>query len=73
MELGLWDGTVDEPGRLAFVAEKARTLILSPVGRGWLPTGRPAEPYPVEVVLSGPELPARIIGGVHRVSFRRPG
>ena len=51
--LELWDGTVDEPGDLAFVGEKARTLILCPAGRGWLPTGRPAEPHPVEAVLSG--------------------
>jgi catechol 2,3-dioxygenase-like lactoylglutathione lyase family enzyme len=43
----LWDGTLDEPGRLAFLGEPARTLILSPPGRGWLPTGRPAEPHPV--------------------------
>jgi hypothetical protein len=55
-ELGveLWDGTLDEPGRLAFLGERGRTLILSPDGRGWLPTGRPAEPHPVEAVLSGP-------------------
>ncbi len=54
-ELGieLWDGTVEGPGRLAFVGEKARTLILSPTGRGWLPTGRPAEVHPVDAVLSG--------------------
>ena len=49
--LSLWDGTVDEPDRLAFVGEKGRTLILAPPGRGWLPTGRPAEPHPVEFVL----------------------
>ena len=50
----LWDGTLDEEGRLAFLGERGRTLILSPEGRGWLPTGRPAEPHPVEAVLSGP-------------------
>jgi len=49
--LSLWDGTMDEPDRLAFVGEKGRTLILAPPGRGWLPTGRPAEPHPVEFVL----------------------
>ena len=49
--LELWDGTIDEPGDLAFVGEKGRTLILAPPGRGWLPTGRPAEPHPVELVL----------------------
>ena len=49
--LELWSGTVDEPDRLAFVGEKGRTLILAPLGRGWLPTDRPAEPHPVEYVL----------------------
>jgi hypothetical protein len=54
-ELGLelWDGTTTGEGRLAFVGEKARTLILCRAGRPWLPTGRPAEAHPVEVVLSG--------------------
>jgi hypothetical protein len=51
--LELWDGTVEEPGRLAFVGERARTLILSPPGRGWLPTGQPAEPHNVQALLSG--------------------
>jgi catechol 2,3-dioxygenase-like lactoylglutathione lyase family enzyme len=53
-ELGLavWDGTLDEPGALAFVGEKGRTLILAPPGRGWLPTGRPAERHEVEAVLA---------------------
>ena len=49
----LWDGSVDEPGRLAFVGERARTLILAPPGRGWLPTGRPAEPHGVKALLAG--------------------
>jgi catechol 2,3-dioxygenase-like lactoylglutathione lyase family enzyme len=70
LDLNLWDGTVDEPGRLAFIGEKGRTLILSPPGRGWLPTGRPAEPHPVEVVLSdGPRREIQIEG--HRI--RRGG
>jgi catechol 2,3-dioxygenase-like lactoylglutathione lyase family enzyme len=49
-ELGLelWSGSLDEPDALAFVGEKGRTLILAPTGRGWLPTGRPAEPHPFE-------------------------
>jgi hypothetical protein len=46
--LSLWAGTLDEPDRLAFVGEKGRTLILAAPGRGWLPTGRPAEPHPVD-------------------------
>jgi len=54
LRLELWDGTLDLPGRLAFLGERGRTLILAPEGRGWMPTGRPAEPHPVEAVLSGP-------------------
>jgi hypothetical protein len=63
--LELWDGTIDEPDRLAFVGERGRTFILAPPGRGWLPTGRPAEPHPVEarVELDG--------GGYRSVSTRR--
>ena len=53
--LGLLRGTVDEPGRLAFVGERGRTFILAPPGRGWVPTGRPAEPHPVEAVLETPQ------------------
>jgi catechol 2,3-dioxygenase-like lactoylglutathione lyase family enzyme len=49
--LSLWDGAIEEPDRLAFVGEKGRTVILAPPGRGWLPTGRPAEPHPVEFAL----------------------
>jgi catechol 2,3-dioxygenase-like lactoylglutathione lyase family enzyme len=51
--LELWDGTLAEPSRLAFVGERARTLILAPPGRGWVPTGRPGEAHPVEAVLAG--------------------
>jgi hypothetical protein len=49
--LSLWDGEVEGPGRLGFVGERGRVLILAEPGRGWLPTGRPAEPHPVELVL----------------------
>jgi catechol 2,3-dioxygenase-like lactoylglutathione lyase family enzyme len=51
--LELWDGELYEPDRLAFVGERGRTLILAPPGRGWLPTDRPAEWHPVELVLAG--------------------
>ena len=52
-----------------FVGEKARTLILAPPGRGWLPTGRPAEPHPVEARLSGsPKGEAGLEGGRYRIS-----
>jgi len=68
--LELWDGTVEVEGRLAFVGEPAKTLILCPAGRPWLPTGRPAEAYPVEVVLSGsPEGEA--LTGDSRYRIRR--
>jgi catechol 2,3-dioxygenase-like lactoylglutathione lyase family enzyme len=53
LALRLWDGTVDGESRLAFVGERARTLILSRAGRPWLPTGRPAEAHPVEVAVTG--------------------
>jgi hypothetical protein len=67
--LHLWAGSVEAEGRLGFVGERARTLILSPTGRGWLPTGRPAEPHPVEVVLSGPEEREAMLEG-HRIRLR---
>jgi hypothetical protein len=51
--LELWDGTLDEPGRLAFLGDRGRTLILSPETRGWMPTGRPAERHPLELEISG--------------------
>ena len=55
-ELGLdvWTGTLEDDRRIAFVGERAHTLILAAPGRGWVPTGRPAEPHPAEAVLSGP-------------------
>jgi hypothetical protein len=52
LDLPLWSGTIDDPERLAFVGEKGRTLILAEEGRGWLPTGRPAEIHPVEFELA---------------------
>lgn len=74
--LELWDGTVAEEGRLAFVGEKARTLILCRAGRPWLPTGRPAEAHPVEVVLSGRpegEVPLDAGGWVRRSATQESG
>jgi len=65
LALRVWSGTVDEPGRLAFVGEQAKTLILCPEGRGWLPTGRPAEPHPVDALLSGPSKGQRFVGDHH--------
>jgi len=70
--LEIWDGSVDQPGGLAFVGEKARTLILSPTGRAWLPTGRPAEPHPVNVVVAANrDGEVQLEGGLYRVSATR--
>lgn len=67
--LHVWDGEVADPDRLVFVGEKARTLILCPPGRGWLPTSRPAEAYPVELTLRGArEGEAELPGTRHCVS-----
>ena len=69
LELEMWQGTVEEEGRLAFVGERGRTLILAPVGRGWLPTGRPAERHPLEAVLSGPPSREAVLeDGLYRIS-----
>lgn len=51
--LDVWDGTVARAGRLAFVGERGRTLILGAPGRGWIPTGRPSEVHPLDVTLAG--------------------
>lgn len=67
LDLHVWDGTLEGGGRLAFVGEKARTLILCPESRGWLPTGRPAEPHPVGALLSGPPS-GEVLVGPHRIS-----
>jgi catechol 2,3-dioxygenase-like lactoylglutathione lyase family enzyme len=70
--LELWDGTVEQPGSLAFVGGRARTLILAPRGRSWLPTGRPAELHEVDVLLSGePEGELLLEGSRYRI--RRSG
>jgi hypothetical protein len=69
--LELWDGTLEEEGRLAFLGERGHTLILAPRGRGWMPTGRPAEPYPVEAELDGPPTgEVELEGGLYRISRR---
>jgi catechol 2,3-dioxygenase-like lactoylglutathione lyase family enzyme len=63
VELQVWDGTIDPPGGLAFVGERARTLILAPPGRGWLPTGRPAEVHDLEACVSGPPEGTTVLEG----------
>jgi hypothetical protein len=60
-ELGVeqWAGDLAAETRLAFVGEKARTFVLSPEGRSWVPTGRPAEAHACEVVVSARVAAAR--------------
>jgi hypothetical protein len=70
-ELGLevWDGTLDGEGRLAFVGERGRTLILAPPGRGWMPTGRPSEPHPVDAELAAATAGSvELEGGLYRIT-----
>ncbi|MDP9224845.1 MAG: hypothetical protein M3P18_13575 [Actinomycetota bacterium] len=69
--LSVWDGESEDPRRLAFVGEKARTLILCPEGRPWLPTGRPAGMYQVKLVIDGVKGgEARLPGTPHLVRGR---
>ena len=64
----LWDGTIEEPGRLAFMGGRDGVLILAPLGRGWLPTGRPSEAWPVEATVAGPRDAEIVLPGTeHRV------
>jgi len=63
--LRLWDGSIEGRDRLAFVGERGRTFILAPVGRGWLPTDRPAEQHSVETRF-------RLDGADGNFSMRRP-
>jgi hypothetical protein len=66
--LSLWDGTLDGRGRLAFMGGRDGVLILAPTGRGWVPTGRPAEPHPVHVVVEGAQdNDVRVPHSPHRV------
>jgi hypothetical protein len=51
--LELWDGSTRDAAALAFVGCRAHTLIVCAPGRGWLPTGRAAEVFPITVTLSG--------------------
>ncbi len=69
--LEVWTGTVDEPDRLAFAGKKGRTLILAEPGRGWLPTGRAAEPHPVEATVVGAGGDAELEGGLYRIRSAR--
>jgi catechol 2,3-dioxygenase-like lactoylglutathione lyase family enzyme len=70
--LGVWSGSVDTPGSLAFVGERSRTLILAPPGRGWLPTGRAAEQHRVAATVAGTaEGEVQLEGSLYRIQSRR--
>jgi hypothetical protein len=67
--VGLWSGTLDEPGRLAFMGGRDGVLILSEPGRGWIPTGRPGEIWPVDVTVESARDAETVLlpGTPHRV------
>jgi catechol 2,3-dioxygenase-like lactoylglutathione lyase family enzyme len=66
----LWDGTVNEPGRLAFMGDREGVLILSPEGRGWMPNGCAAEGHPVEALVSGErDAETTLPGTAHRITM----
>ena len=74
--LELWYGEVsDERESLGFVGRKAHTLILCSPGRRWLPTGRPAEARPLDVVLGTGRQPVVLVrarGGMVDAHVLRP-
>jgi catechol 2,3-dioxygenase-like lactoylglutathione lyase family enzyme len=64
----LWDGTLDLPGRLAFMGGPDGTLILAATGRGWMPTEREAELFEVNVDVAGAQdAEVTVPGTPHRV------
>ena len=64
----LWDGTLELPARLAFMGAPDGTLILAATGRGWMPTGREAEPFEVNVDVAGAQdAEVALPGTPHRV------
>jgi catechol 2,3-dioxygenase-like lactoylglutathione lyase family enzyme len=68
--LELWSG---DAAQLAFVGAKAHTLILAPPGRGWLPTGRPAETHAATVTLTGGTAGTVVLADSPERSVRRSG
>ena len=68
--LELWSGSA---AQLAFVGAKAHTLILAPPGRGWLPTGRPAEAHAATVTVSGGSAGAVVLAASPERRVRRSG
>jgi len=49
----LWGG---RPGwQLTAIGDDHGVVIVAPAGRGWIPVGLPAQPYPTSIVAEGPE------------------
>ena len=47
----IWDG--DPTAGIAFAGRRAHTVVLSAADRNWMPTQRPATPFPVAITLAG--------------------
>jgi hypothetical protein len=59
-------GSVEDDEQLVFVGPPTSSIIISPADRGWMPLGRPAERYPVELTLLG-ESSGEVIASGHRI------
>jgi catechol 2,3-dioxygenase-like lactoylglutathione lyase family enzyme len=49
----LWGG--GEGWLLTAIGDDHGVVIVAPTGRGWIPIGLPAQPYPTTIVAAGPE------------------
>jgi hypothetical protein len=71
LDLQVFQGSVDG---LAFLGTPTAALILATEGWPWLPQGRPAEAWPVEVTVeASADEPRTVVAGIHRVSRGRRG
>lgn len=54
------------------MGDREGVLILSPVGRGWVPTGRTAEVHRIEATVAGADdAEVTLPGTPHRVRVQR--
>jgi hypothetical protein len=60
------DGSAEEAGKLVFIGPPTSSIIVCPADRGWLPLGRPAERYPVDLTVRGKST-AEVIACGHRI------
>jgi catechol 2,3-dioxygenase-like lactoylglutathione lyase family enzyme len=49
----LWGG--EEGSLLTAIGDDHGVVIVAPTGRGWIPIGLPAQPYPTTIAAAGPE------------------